>query len=255
MWSWPWTVFYNSTNFNDTIKCNYFDETTFNEADQIKNGRIDGALSMCHLDIRSIRKTGVFVETINAFIEKIKPENKYCYLMGDYNINILNFATLSATADFVDSMYSYGFFPLINRPTRITTSSATIIDNIFTNNLFHAGASCQGILVTYISDHLLIFHINCCQKYHKSPIYLSLRETFLSIKDNPFRMPKMKLIGRKSTHNTTHRAPSRGSTQILPTYITSIFLFETLNYDIAIESLGSLKLSFSLILTMFLHIL
>ena len=90
----PELYFYNSTNFNDTIKCNYFDETTFNEADQIKNGRIDGALSMCHLNIRNIRKAGVFVETINAFIEKIKPEKKYCYLMGDYNIIILNFATL-----------------------------------------------------------------------------------------------------------------------------------------------------------------
>ena len=121
-------------------------------------------------------ETGVFVETINAFIEKIKPENKYCYLMGDYNINILNFATHSATADFVDSMYSYGFFPLINWPTRITTSSATIIDNIFTNNLFHAGASCQGILVTDISDHLPIFHINCCQKIsQESDIFVSTR--------------------------------------------------------------------------------
>ena len=52
----PDLYFYSSTNFNDTIQCNYFDETTFNEADQIKNGRIDGALSMCHLNIRSIRK-------------------------------------------------------------------------------------------------------------------------------------------------------------------------------------------------------
>ena len=60
--------------------------------------------------------------------------------MGDYNINILNIATHSATADFVDSTYSYGFSPLIKRPTRITRSSATIIDNIFTNNLFQAGA-------------------------------------------------------------------------------------------------------------------
>ena len=132
-------------------------------------------------------ETGVFVETINAFIEKIKPENKYCYLMGDYNINILNFATHSATADFVDSMYPNGFFPLINWPTRITTSSATIIDSIFTNSLFHAGASCQGILVTDISDHLPIFHINCCGRITQE--YLYLRETFLSIIDNPFRMP------------------------------------------------------------------
>ena len=52
----PDLYFYNSTNFNDTIQCNYFDETTFKEVDQFKHGRIDGALSMCHLNIRSIRK-------------------------------------------------------------------------------------------------------------------------------------------------------------------------------------------------------
>ena len=91
-------------------------------------------------------ETDVFIETINTFIEKMKPENEYCYLMGDYNINILNVATQSATADFVDSMYSCGFFPLINRATRLTTSSATIIDNIFTNNLFHAGTSVKECL-------------------------------------------------------------------------------------------------------------
>ena len=89
-------------------------------------------------------ETEVFIDTINSFIEKIKPENKY-YLMEDYNMNILNFATHSAKADFVAFMYSYGSFPLINRPTRMTTSFATIIDNIVANNLFHAGASCQGM--------------------------------------------------------------------------------------------------------------
>ena len=52
----PDLYFYNSTNFNDTAQCNYFDERTFNEADQIKNGRTESAFSMCHLNIRSIRK-------------------------------------------------------------------------------------------------------------------------------------------------------------------------------------------------------
>ena len=52
----PDLYFYNSTSFTDATQCNYFDEMTFNETDQIKNGRTDGALSMCHLNIRSIRE-------------------------------------------------------------------------------------------------------------------------------------------------------------------------------------------------------
>ncbi|CAH3170307.1 unnamed protein product, partial [Porites lobata] len=45
--------------------------------------------------------------------------------------------------------------PLINRPTRITAHSATLIDNIFTNNV-----RCKhfnGIVINDISDHLPVF--------------------------------------------------------------------------------------------------
>ena len=47
-----------------------------------------------------------------------------------------------------------------NRPTRITPHSATIIDNIFTNNHEALIKSYQGILVTDLSDHFPVFHIN-----------------------------------------------------------------------------------------------
>ena len=46
-------------------------------------------------------------------------------------------------------------FPLITRPTRITSNTATLIDNIFTNNL--DTYSFSGLLFTDISDHLPIF--------------------------------------------------------------------------------------------------
>ena len=60
----------------------------------------------------------------------------------------------------MDILYSNEFLPLISRPTRISTNSATLIDNIFTNN--HDGLNCSinGILVTDISDHFPIFHVN-----------------------------------------------------------------------------------------------
>ena len=52
-------------------------------------------------------------------------------------------------------MYSRMFFPLIARPTRITSNTATLIDNIFTNNLNNFSVS--GLMFCDISDHLPIF--------------------------------------------------------------------------------------------------
>ena len=52
-------------------------------------------------------------------------------------------------------MLSGSFYPVINKPTRITEYSATIIDNIFCN-FFNEKSLC-GILYNDISDHLPIF--------------------------------------------------------------------------------------------------
>ena len=97
---------------------------------------------------------------IGELLENIKAEDKFCYLMGYYNINFLNYESHDQTATFIDMLYSYTFVPLINRPTRVTSSSATLIDNIFTNNHDALVKSYQGILVTDLSDHFPIFHIN-----------------------------------------------------------------------------------------------
>ena len=52
-------------------------------------------------------------------------------------------------------MYSIGLYPLIDRPTRISNHSFTLIDNVFTNVTNHKVTS--GILVSDITDHLPIF--------------------------------------------------------------------------------------------------
>ena len=49
--------------------------------------------------------------------------------------------------------------PLIYKPTRETDSTATLINNIFTNNYDVNGQLCQGIFLMDISDHYGIFHI------------------------------------------------------------------------------------------------
>ena len=80
--------------------------------------------------------------------------------MGDYNINLLNSDSHHPTGEFLDILYSDMLFPLITRPTRVTANSATLIDNVFTNNFYSDNWSAQGILVTDISDHYPVFHLS-----------------------------------------------------------------------------------------------
>ena len=53
-------------------------------------------------------------------------------------------------------MYANIFIPLPNRPTRVTSQSATIIDHLNSNN---SNAMFQGILVTDVTDHYPIFQM------------------------------------------------------------------------------------------------
>ena len=84
------------------------------------------------------RAPGTSIELFNYHIEVMLKKvnmNKNYYLVGDLNINLLKSETHSQSNDFIELMFSYGLAPLINRPTRITCDSATLIDNIFTNCL------------------------------------------------------------------------------------------------------------------------
>ena len=89
--------------------------------------------------------------------EKINREGKYCLLMGDFNIDLIQFDTHPETEEFVNTLESYSFHPHILKPTRITDHSATLIDNIFFNSLEHHAIS--GNVLSGISDHLPNFII------------------------------------------------------------------------------------------------
>lgn len=72
------------------------------------------------------------------------------YIMGDLNINILNYSDNNSQL-LVNLFHSYGFFSTINKPTRVTSHSATLIDHIWTNNVDNYIHS--GIIYSSISDH------------------------------------------------------------------------------------------------------
>ena len=87
-------------------------------------------------------------------------ENKYCFLMRYYNLNLLNYENHQHTSDFVDRHHSNSYISLMNEPTIVKKQSATLIDNIFTNSLSDMDHTIQGMIYSHISDHFPVIHIN-----------------------------------------------------------------------------------------------
>ena len=77
-----------------------------------------------------------------------------CFLMEDFNLDLLKMEENRHIKNFTN-MFSSTFYPLISRPTRITSTTAILIDNIFLNNI-EENYEC-GISFTDLSDHLPVF--------------------------------------------------------------------------------------------------
>ena len=92
-----------------------------------------------------------FLNYLESCISKITKENKIIYLSGDFNSDLLKYDNTNNYKKFYDLLSSYGIFPMILLPTRVSGESATIVDNVFTNKIENALIS--GNIKTDISDH------------------------------------------------------------------------------------------------------
>lgn len=113
------------------------------------------------------RAPGSSIDTFSDWVEKNYSilSNKVMFLCGDYNIDLLNPNKRTDIDEFIDVLYSCSLFPIITRPSRITTDSATLIDNIFTNVIDNSIVS--GLLINDISDHLPVFLTYDCHLKEK----------------------------------------------------------------------------------------
>jgi hypothetical protein len=113
-----------------------------------------------------------FNKSFNDVLNKIKNENKSCYLLGDYNINLFNSDSHTQTSNF-----SHNFLPVITKPTRITRYSASLLDNILTHDIINSSIT-HGIFLTDISDHFPIFAIN--KKYSLNDKVVSVKKRIVN---------------------------------------------------------------------------
>ena len=90
-----------------------------------------------------------FIIDIDPVFKVLNSEKKL-HVMGDFNIDLLKVDSHRPTHDFLELIYSYSLMPTIYKPTRVTESTASIIDNKLTNS---ENIIKSSILVTDISDH------------------------------------------------------------------------------------------------------
>ena len=72
-------------------------------------------------------------EYLKPLTEKLISENKEVILLGDFNIDLLKWDSNKNVSDFLDIKYSTNLLPNITSPTRLTSRSQTLIDNIFSS--------------------------------------------------------------------------------------------------------------------------
>ena len=83
-----------------------------------------------------------------------QPHFHEVYILGDMNIDLFKHHTHLPTGRYLDMLYSHNLLPVITKPTRITSHTATLIDHIYTNT---ANRLISEVIPVDISDHLPIF--------------------------------------------------------------------------------------------------
>ena len=87
-------------------------------------------------------------------LEKLDAKRK-CFIVGDFNYDLVKSLENTHVRDFTEVMLDHNFSSLINRPTRITDTGTTVLDQKWTNS--YSDHIKSGIILHSIFDHLPLF--------------------------------------------------------------------------------------------------
>ena len=107
--------------------------------------------SICGVVYRQHDKADDFLNYLSSSIELYSSRNRKIYLMRDFNIDLLKFETCSYSKELLELTQSFSLLPAVDTPTRVYGTQATLIDNIFSNNL--ENSLICGNIITDTTDH------------------------------------------------------------------------------------------------------
>ena len=114
-------------------------------------------------------KEKCFMNDYKQLMRQIKRENIEDIILGmDHNMDLLKASKHKHTQDVLDYNLEQDLLPTITKPTRISRTCASLLDNVFlSRNLQHSFTS--GILEVDLSDHLpcivVLKHLKYSTKY------------------------------------------------------------------------------------------
>ena len=129
-------------------------ESTFIEIVSPKKSNIIVGIIYRH---SSLDLTDFISSYLNKLSDNISKKQKSIFLLGDFSVYLLNYNEYNPTNEFLDSLPSNSFILLVLQPTKITSHSNTLIDNLFSNTTDPDIMS--GNLTVTISDLLAQFSI------------------------------------------------------------------------------------------------
>ena len=95
-----------------------------------------------------------FITNFEKIMKILKLSEKTDVIIGlDHNLDFLKASKHKETSLFINRVFDYGLLPCITRPTRITHTSASLIDNILVSGKLHDHCL-SGIAISDLSDHL-----------------------------------------------------------------------------------------------------
>ena len=94
-----------------------------------------------------------FLDDLESLLFTINSSNKSICVMGDFNIDLLNHCQNSLR--FQNILDSNAFCTMIDKPSRVSEHSSTLLDNIFVKSTKEYSQS--GLFYSEISDHLPVF--------------------------------------------------------------------------------------------------
>jgi hypothetical protein len=92
-----------------------------------------------------------FTAQLDAMLSRLS-DNELVFVCGDINIDMIN--PDNNENNFIETMRSNSFLPLISRPTRVTEYSTTLIDHTWTKSLINFTS---GVFDSNITDHYITF--------------------------------------------------------------------------------------------------
>ena len=133
-----------------------------------------------------------FVKKVKNVLEQARKITKHIAIGLDHNLDLLKCEQHKPTQEFLEMLYENNMIPMITKPTQITTSSMTLIDNIIINFELSENTT-SGIIEDNISDHL--------------PCFVTIRElnmtkkSRLEVTSRDVRPKQLKALKRKLSKN------------------------------------------------------